>query len=320
MSEPTAPEDRRLEAEIDALRAKFTDTQELYREVCTLLFFRHSITPTANKLYQLVRKGSMSAPSEALSRFWASLREKSRVRIEHPDLPVELRDIAGEAVGALWQRAQALAQESLAAARGEAQASALAAQAAAEAVGAEAEGLRQVLAETREQLQAREATLRRVEQGLARERGETAALQRQVEDAGQQRRELQEAMQATSRRFAHELEQQRAGAAAAQEQHAADMRRILLDVDRERTAAAKAQKELEQARRVATEQAEKHGAALSASQQERAQLGQRLGEVEGALAETRAARDMLARQLGRAVTAKALKLVAPARKRPASKA
>lgn len=320
MSEPTAPEDRRLQVEIDALRAKFTDTQELYREVCTLLFFRHGITPTANKLYQLVRKGSMSAPSEALSRFWEALREKSRVRIEHPDLPVELRDAAGEAIGALWQRAQGSAQESLAAARGEAQASVLAAQAAAEAAGAEAEGLRQALAEVREQLQAREAALRSAEQDLARGRGETAALQRQVSDAGQQRRELQEAMQATQQRFAHELEQQRAGAAAAQEQHAADLRRVLLDVDRERTASAKAQKELEQARRAVTEQAEKHRAALSASQQERAQLGQRLGEVEGALVETRAARDMLARQLDKAVAAKASKLAAPARKRPASKA
>ena len=243
MPEATAPEDRRLQAEIDALRARFTDTQELYREVCTLLFFRHGITPTANKLYQLVRKGSMSAPSEALTRFWEALREKSRVRIEHPDLPVELRDAAGEAIGALWQRAQAMAQESLAAVRGDAQASVLAAQAAAEAAAAEAEGLRQALAEAHEQLQAREAALRGAEQDLARERGETAALQRQVEDAGQQRRELQEAMQSSEKRFAHELEQQRAAAAAAQERHAADLRRALLDVDRERSAAAKAQKE-----------------------------------------------------------------------------
>ena len=74
------------------------------------------------------------------------------------------------------------------------------------------------------------------------------------------------------------------------------------------------------ARRSTTEHAEKHRAALSALQQERAQLGQRLGEVEGALAETRAARDMLSRRLDKAVAAKASKPVAPARKRPASKA
>lgn len=39
-----------------------------------MLFFRYGITPTANKLYQLVRKGSMSAPSEALTRFWSARR------------------------------------------------------------------------------------------------------------------------------------------------------------------------------------------------------------------------------------------------------
>jgi hypothetical protein len=103
----------RLLAEIEALRAQYTDTQDLYREVCVVLFFRHGITPTANKLYQLVRKGSMSAPADALSKFWDTLREKSRVRIEHPDLPESLRDAAGEVIGALWLKAQAEAHNAL---------------------------------------------------------------------------------------------------------------------------------------------------------------------------------------------------------------
>ena len=88
-------DETRLQADIEALRPRFPDTQDLYREVCAILFFRYGITPTANKLYQLVRKGSMSAPAEALSKFWENLREKSRVRIEHPDVPEALRDIAG---------------------------------------------------------------------------------------------------------------------------------------------------------------------------------------------------------------------------------
>ena len=71
----------RMQAEIEALRAQHPETQDLYREVCVLLFFRYGLTPTANKLYQLVRKGSMSAPAEALARFWekigrASCRER----------------------------------------------------------------------------------------------------------------------------------------------------------------------------------------------------------------------------------------------------
>jgi hypothetical protein len=35
----------------EQLRNKFPNTQELYREVCAVLFFRYGITPTANKLY-----------------------------------------------------------------------------------------------------------------------------------------------------------------------------------------------------------------------------------------------------------------------------
>ena len=101
----------RMQAEIEALRAQYPETQDLYREVCVLLFFRYGLTPTANKLYQLVRKGSMSAPAAALDKFWETLREKSRVRIEHPDLPQPLQAAAGEMVGALWQQAQAAAQD-----------------------------------------------------------------------------------------------------------------------------------------------------------------------------------------------------------------
>lgn len=50
------------------------------REVCALIFFRYGITPTGNKLYQLVRKGRMRASAKALATFWSDLHEKSRVR------------------------------------------------------------------------------------------------------------------------------------------------------------------------------------------------------------------------------------------------
>jgi len=45
-----------IQAEVDALRDRFPETKALYREVCALLFFRYGITPTANKLYQFVRR------------------------------------------------------------------------------------------------------------------------------------------------------------------------------------------------------------------------------------------------------------------------
>ena len=49
--------------------------------------FRFRVPPRANRLYNLMRRGTMSAPAPVLSEFWADLREKSRVRIEHPDSP-----------------------------------------------------------------------------------------------------------------------------------------------------------------------------------------------------------------------------------------
>src|ERR1700739_2960532 len=113
------PDEARLAAEIDRLKAEFPKTRELYREVCALLFFRFGITPTANRLYQLVKRGSMSTPTQVLGEFWTELREKSRVRIEHPDLPADLQSAAGELVATLWARSTASAQAALGALRDE---------------------------------------------------------------------------------------------------------------------------------------------------------------------------------------------------------
>jgi hypothetical protein len=112
------------------------------------------LTPTANKLYQLVRKGSMSAPAEALARFWETLREKSRVRIEHPDLPQQLQGAAGEMVSALWQQAQAAAQDSLVQLRDEARAAVVAAEGLAQSAGARADAAEAALGSAQHELRA----------------------------------------------------------------------------------------------------------------------------------------------------------------------
>jgi hypothetical protein len=104
------------------LKAEFPKTRELYREVCALLFFRHGITPTANRLYQLVKRGSMGTPTAVLGEFWTELREKSRIRIDHPDLPADLGAAAGELVATLWTRATASAGTALDALRAEVEA------------------------------------------------------------------------------------------------------------------------------------------------------------------------------------------------------
>ena len=102
--------EQQLQFEIDVLKPQFPDTKDIYREVCVLLFFRYGITPTANKLYQYVRRGSMSAPAEALNKFWLELRDKSRVRIERPDIPENIAVAAGDLISLLWNEAQNAAQ------------------------------------------------------------------------------------------------------------------------------------------------------------------------------------------------------------------
>lgn len=286
----------RLQIEIDALRAQHPETQDLYREVCVLLFFRHGMTPTANKLYQLVRKGSMSAPAEALGRFWETLREKSRVRIEHPDLPESLRDAAGEMVGALWQRAQAAAQEALKQLQEESRASVLAAEEAAQSAIAQMRAADEALSAARTQLQATQENLTGAQAELARAQGEVTVLQRQVDAGTAQLREMQEMLSATQQRFTDELERQRAAAGVAEERHAGDMMRVLLDVDRERVNSAKLPKELEQARRMLGDQAELLGRQMTEKQQTET-LRQRYGELEGSVVELRVQRDLLLRDV-----------------------
>lgn len=102
--------EQQLQIEVDALKTQFSDTKDIYREVCVLLFFRYGITPTANKLYQYVRRGSMSAPADALNKFWSELREKSRVRINRSDIPEKINEAAGNLIAALWSEAQEAAQ------------------------------------------------------------------------------------------------------------------------------------------------------------------------------------------------------------------
>jgi hypothetical protein len=70
----------------------------------------------------------MSTPTAVLGEFWTELREKSRVRIEHPDLPTDLQAAAGELVATLWTRSTASAQGALDALRAEVEAERAAAQ------------------------------------------------------------------------------------------------------------------------------------------------------------------------------------------------
>lgn len=275
--------EQQLRIEIDRLRAQFPETQDLYRETCILLFFRFGITPTANKLYQLVRKGSMSAPAEALSRFWAHLREKSRVRIEHPDLPDELKTAAGELAAALWTLAQRQAHDSLSAYRQEAEASTLAARTDQETAEARATELAQELAAARVEIEAASARITDLTQGLAVERAQKEALADQLETARQHGTSLEASLAEARRDFQSELEKLAHAQALGEERARAAEERALREIEHERMSAAKLGKELEQVRQGAMRDAEARRAELAAIQGELGAARQQVGQLQGGL-------------------------------------
>lgn len=49
----------------------------------------------------------MGTPAEVLQGFWQELRGRTRVTIDHPDLPESLKQVAAEAVKTMWQAGHA---------------------------------------------------------------------------------------------------------------------------------------------------------------------------------------------------------------------
>jgi len=228
--------------EVEALKVRFSDTKALYREVCALLFFRYGITPTASKLYQYVRKGSMGVPAEALGKFWDELRSKARVEIDHPDLPPALVQTAAEAIAAIWREATAAAREELRALREEATAKVDAAMSDLKSAVDDVARQKDAIQELKVQLQTAQQSLgEALAAGEVEKRSHAATaarlleLQRSCDDL---RAQLQRQQEAFSADLAKNLE------AVSQANLRADAseRRALLEIDQERQARAKADK------------------------------------------------------------------------------
>lgn len=289
--------EQQLRNGIEQLRAQFPNTQDLYREACALLFFRFGITPTANMLYQLVKKGSMSAPAEALSKFWNDLRQKSRIRIEHPDLPDDLKASAGELVATLWSKAQGLAQDNFSAYRAEAQASVSEIKAALAKAEIEGDAMRQQFEEDRQLLAEAKDHIATLEQNLASEHAMRYSSEQQLEQASARHTELQHALESARRDFGIELSKLRASAQLAEERLRASEERALREIDRERTLAAKLQKELNTVRATADQSLERHRAEVADIQTQLGDLRQNTGVLEGNLQSLEANRDRLTVEL-----------------------
>ncbi|WP_321888249.1 DNA-binding protein [Paraburkholderia bannensis] len=283
-----APDEVRITAEIERLKAEFPKTRELYREVCALLFFRFGITPTANRLYQLVHRGSMGTPTAVLGEFWAELREKSRVRIEHADLPEELQGAAGELVAALWTRATAAAQSSLEALRVEVEEARREAESRVASLQNDLARTETALEQRTTALLAAQVRIHELEQAQAAGEATRAALEGQVAGLQQAGRERDAALVQARADFAAELDKLRASAELAETRLQAAEKRALLEIERERATSARLQKDLEAATKRATRAEESARSETQALQVQLGDLRHQAGMLEGRLDAMRA--------------------------------
>ncbi|MEM5388317.1 DNA-binding protein [Paraburkholderia phymatum] len=287
----------RLAAEIDRLKAAFPKTRELYREVCALLFFRFGQTPTANRLYQLVRRGSMGTPAAVLGEFWAELREKSRVRIEHPDLPADLGAAAGELVATLWTRATASARAELDALRAEVESHRAEADQRVAAARAELERTETALEQRTAALLATQVEVRELEkaqaEGHAARQAMEADIVRLKNEAAARDRELEKVRDG----FSRDLEKLRETVAQSDERLRATEKRALLEIDRERGAAAKLQKEVDETTKRADKREADHRRAVDALQAQLGDARHQAGVLQGRLDAVQATNVTLQQQL-----------------------
>ena len=82
------------------------DTRAMVRETAMVLFFRYGETPNASRIYQLLRKGSMTTIQDAIKSFWDDIRNKTQLRLVAPGVPQPLLDILANFAVPAWQMAQ----------------------------------------------------------------------------------------------------------------------------------------------------------------------------------------------------------------------
>lgn len=276
-------DEQQIQAEIDQLKTQFPNTRDLYREACVLLFFRYGLTPTANKLYQYVRKGSMSAPAEALSKFWLELRDKSRIRIEHPDMPDGLKDAAGKFMGELWSQAQAAAQTIFSLQMAEAQEKIAQAQRDAQSerenrVNIEAE-LELIAGELKNTLQ----RLAESEKKHAVDISTLDALKKSLQSLQLDRDQIGHALEAAQQGFSRDLDKINLALSKAEDRYRALEARSLLEIDRERQRSLQLQKESKAKGDALREQQKQHYKEAAALHKANAELREKMGGMRGQL-------------------------------------
>lgn len=266
-----------VQADIDALRERFPRTTDLYLEACTVMFFRHGITPTANSLYQLVRKGSMSVPTQALRDFWSDLRKRARVDLQHVDMPDQIKESGGRLIGEIWAIAREAADASLSAMRQDALAELEEARADNARLKDQAAQLSASLSHTKVQVAAVEAIMGTLQEELSTSRANQLEESSKLTDAYANLQRVRDQVDTMAKVHAEELNMVTGRIVQAEHRYADLEKRMLMEVDRERTAAVKLQKQFDAERRAAASRIEEMQAQVLEAQFRLARQGQELG-------------------------------------------
>lgn len=279
-----------IQIDVESLREQCSNTRELYREVCALLFFRYGVTPTTNKLYQLVRKGSMSVPTEVLSHFWKDLREKSKTRIEQPDLPEDLGNLAGELIAKIWDKAQLAAHESLSAFRNEAEVQMQELQTERDTLAKLQDELVSQLRGTEKILAQRDNELNNLKQLLAESEANRGSLEQNLQKSATQLQMLQQTMET-------EVERLRVSLEGIEQRRQNEVSQAERQIAREKARADDFEQELGLARIAYREAQDQYTNESNTLKTQLADLRERLGELNGKLELTQAHNQQLSAEM-----------------------
>lgn len=277
--------EQQLQAEIDQLKFQFPQTRDLYREACILLFFRHGITPTANKLYQFVRRGSMSAPSEALNKFWLELREKSRIRIESPDIPEELKESAGTFVSTLWRQAREAAEINFAAQMVESNEKVMQSLKEVEIAKKHIADVELELEASKAQLENAEKHISELEKIHAVDVNALATQEKALKTVLNERDNLSRSLDETRSRFSHDLGRLSDSLTKAENQFRSLETKSLLELDKERQNVIKMEKVAAKLRESSKLDQERHQRDISVLQTIISDLKEKTGTLNGKIIE-----------------------------------
>src|SRR5260370_12916414 len=222
----------------------------------------------------------MSTPTAVLGECWSELGEKSRVRIDHPDLPTDLQAAAGDLLATLWSRSTASAQAALAALRVEVEAEKTAAQHAVTSLQTELGRTETALEQRTSALLAAQVRIQELEHAHVAADATRRALEAEIARLQDENGAGDRALAQARADFAQELEKLRASSALAEERLRAAEKRALLEIERERAAGARLQKALDAATRRAEPGEARHGGQLPGRQAQLADAGRQPGVLQ----------------------------------------